>query len=112
MEYKVPVTASWTWKQIVMVKDALKSGFDIKSGKWSASANGVYSLASAYGWITHDNSPRLHWITVIWTRWNIPKTCIITWLAVLNRLQISMCKIKDKVCTLCCQRIEDRGHLL
>ena len=44
-------------------------------------------MASAYRWITHGDSPRLYCITFIWSRCNIPKTCVITWLAVLNRFR-------------------------
>ena len=50
-DYKCLVDSSWVWRQIMKVKEILRSGFNSNNGKLRVAKSGVYFVGSGYNWL-------------------------------------------------------------
>ncbi|CAI9105579.1 OLC1v1004527C1 [Oldenlandia corymbosa var. corymbosa] len=108
------VDSSWSWKQIVKLRDKAKERFN--GGNWKLSKNGIYSISSGYKWLQREGE-KFSAAPVIWSRLNIPKHSFIAWLVwkgrvwTKDRLSHLNIPVQDPLCCLCEQQEESLDHL-
>lgn len=107
-------TASWHWRKLVRVKDALLPA--TVNDVWTPSGDGKYSTQSGYMWLMEDVQ-RFAGTKVVWNKFNVPKHGFITWLVchkkllTRDRLKAWNMEVADARCLLCGAVDESIKHL-
>lgn len=103
--FNPPITSSWAFKKIFGVKEKL--------GEWME--NQSYSISEVYKKLLNPPG-KVNWASWVWSRYALPKTRLIVWLALLDKL-----KTKDRLfeidltpndsCPLCGTNSESIKHM-
>lgn len=105
-------SATWTWKQLWLVKEKFKDGY--QRSEWKANAQG-YTVKSGYEWL-RPAYPDVEWKDWVWNRLNIPRHSFICWMISWKRIKVRA-KLKeygyiaDARCPLCLSSDETVDHL-
>ncbi|XP_074314291.1 uncharacterized protein LOC141649501 [Silene latifolia] len=83
-------------------------------GHWTADPRG-YSFRNGYEWLRMQQ-PKQDWVSVVWSKWNIPKHALIFWIIMNNGLNVKekLCKIGyciDDRCLIYDSYSETQEHL-
>ncbi|XP_074298966.1 uncharacterized protein LOC141629957 [Silene latifolia] len=96
-----------------MVREKLAAGYS--NGQWQPKG-GYYTIEDGYKWLRQDNSPKVTWFNIVWSKLNTPKHAFNAWLIRHGRLltldRLSKMGITDQsTCYLCGLQDEDHDHL-
>ncbi|XP_074270935.1 uncharacterized protein LOC141594846 [Silene latifolia] len=111
-DYAAPSDCSWSWKNIIQIKDKFKTAY---SGDLWLNCTKPYTVAAGYLWLMPP-APKVSWRHVCWNSINIPKMSFIYWASKHQRLLtrdriIRMGFGQDASCFLCDNAPEDHNHL-
>lgn len=81
---------------------------------WTLSSNGKFTISSLWDHM-RSHYPTVSWSHVVWFPAHIPKCSLITWLAILNRLntedRLVLFGVKPSSCCSLCNDSESHDHL-
>lgn len=114
-EANAPSNSSWHWKQLIKVRDKIKTG--VQNNRWSQSADGLYTVQLGYRWL-HQGGISYRETQFIWNGMSVPKHRFITWLIWKRRLNTRERikrwnqELQDDTCPLCQTELETQEHVL
>ncbi|KAL7224750.1 hypothetical protein ACSBR1_026103 [Camellia fascicularis] len=82
---------------------------------WVPSSDGKFSINSTWNWF-RKSFTKVSWEKLLWGLHNIPKASMVTWMAILGRLNTGdrlklFCISQTSMCVLCNDPYEDHNHL-